>query len=233
MNGEFLSMNGIEWFGTAMSAIIAISLTQKNIKKLRIFNLVGAVGFSVYGFFIMSIPVILLNGFITLVDIYFLILMSRKDGYFTHLFVDPENNEYCRQFINHYMDDIHQFIPSFDESSLKGAEACFILRDMVPVSLIIFRPEGSDQIEIMLDYAVPAYRDFENARYFFNYVIDMMNLKGISRIISHPGSAEHNRYLERAGFLSSGKNGSQIYTKEIIPVRGTNSASASFVSTIM
>lgn len=226
-------MNGLEWFGTAMSAIIAISLTQKNIKKLRIFNLMGAVGFCVYGIFIMSIPVILLNGFITIADIYYLIQMRRKDGYFTHMFVDPENNEYCRQFISHHIDDIHQFIPSFDESSLKGAEACFILRDMFPVSLIVFRPEGSDQIDIMLDYAVPAYRDFENSRYFFDYVINMMNLKGISRIISHPGSDEHNLYLKKAGFTSTGKNGNQIYSKEITPARGANSTSASFVSTII
>jgi hypothetical protein len=67
MNADFLI-----WFGYVASGIIALSMTMNSIVKFRWINLVGALSFATYGFLINAIPVTFLNGFIALVDIYYL-----------------------------------------------------------------------------------------------------------------------------------------------------------------
>ncbi|MFN3410709.1 MAG: hypothetical protein ACK4YF_00930, partial [Exilispira sp.] len=65
-------MNTIELIGYISSIIIAISLTMSSVIKLRIFNLIGSLIFSVYGFIIKSYPVGFLNLFIVFVNIYYI-----------------------------------------------------------------------------------------------------------------------------------------------------------------
>ncbi|MBF9018291.1 MULTISPECIES: YgjV family protein [unclassified Oceanispirochaeta] len=73
-------MDNITIFGTFASILIAISLTMKNIKLLRLVNCFGAVLFSIYGYIIGAIPVLVVNAFIVVIDIYYYIaLISNKE----------------------------------------------------------------------------------------------------------------------------------------------------------
>lgn len=65
-------LNWIEIMGYAASVFVAVSLMMGSIIKLRILNFIGAILFGTYGFFIESIPVMFLNYFIGLTNIYFL-----------------------------------------------------------------------------------------------------------------------------------------------------------------
>ena len=67
-----MDISQIEYLGYLASLLVAISFTLKNIKKLRIVNSVGCLVFVAYGFAIDSVPVILTNGLITLINIYYL-----------------------------------------------------------------------------------------------------------------------------------------------------------------
>ena len=73
-----MDINQIEYIGYLASFLVAISFTLKNIVKLRIVNSMGGLVFIVYGFAIDSIPVIITNGLITLINIYYL---SKKNSY--------------------------------------------------------------------------------------------------------------------------------------------------------
>ncbi len=68
-----------EWVGYLASVVVAISLMMSNIKKLRWWNLVGAALFVAYGMAISAIPVALVNFFIVLIDIYYLIRLYKYE----------------------------------------------------------------------------------------------------------------------------------------------------------
>lgn len=62
----------IELIGTLASIIILISFMMKDIVKIRIINIIGSLCFIIYGFFIGSFSVLLLNSVLVLVHIYHL-----------------------------------------------------------------------------------------------------------------------------------------------------------------
>ncbi len=66
------SVNAIELLGYLASGLVAVSLMMRSLHKLRIINMIGAFLFTLYGFFIGAYPVAVLNGFIVLVNIYYL-----------------------------------------------------------------------------------------------------------------------------------------------------------------
>jgi uncharacterized membrane protein len=66
-----------EWVGYLASVVVAISLMMANIKKLRWWNLVGAGLFVAYGLAIDALPVALVNFFIVLIDIYYLVKLYK------------------------------------------------------------------------------------------------------------------------------------------------------------
>jgi len=62
-----------EWVGYAASLALIISFMMKNINTLRIINSLGAILFVVYGIMLAtSYPIIITNGFILTVNIYYL-----------------------------------------------------------------------------------------------------------------------------------------------------------------
>ncbi|MCK7630171.1 hypothetical protein MZ018_00825 [Shewanella sp. JNE10-2] len=67
-----------EWVGYLASVVVAISLMMSNIKKLRWWNLIGAALFVAYGVAIDAYPVALVNFFIVLIDIYYLVKLYRE-----------------------------------------------------------------------------------------------------------------------------------------------------------
>lgn len=191
----------VEYFGTAMSIIIAVSLMQKNIRWLRIINAAGALGFAVYGVLISALPVIALNSFIVVIDLWFLLKMRNADDRFDFLTVDGLKSIYIRKFIEFHMDDITSFFPDFNAEDRELVKGCLILRDVIPVSIILYRlDEEKKNGEIIIDYSVPSHRDRSNARYFFDYVLRHVELGEAERLTAVAGSSSHEKYLKHMGF---------------------------------
>jgi hypothetical protein len=212
----------IEWFGIFASILVAVSITMKNLKWLRIMNLIGSFAFAVYGICIRSLPVILLNIFTVGANIYYLLKLrkdSRRPETFDSLFVDPVSDDYVRRFILFHGEDISRFFPSFDPNpetgTLAGTECCFILRETLPVSLVAFRRGPGEEIAILLDYAVPAYRDFKNAKFFFETVSSRISVPGA--VFRAAGEVPaHANYLHRMGFVETGRTDRAVlFQKEI------------------
>lgn len=68
----------VEIMGYAASIMVAISLTMKDIVKLRILNFVGCALFVIYGVMIGAMPVVATNAFIACVNVYFLAKMYQE-----------------------------------------------------------------------------------------------------------------------------------------------------------
>lgn len=67
-----MSETTIEYIGYAAMAFIGISFLMKDIRTLRLLNLIGAGIFIYYGILLSQPPIYLLNSFIVLVNLYYL-----------------------------------------------------------------------------------------------------------------------------------------------------------------
>jgi hypothetical protein len=204
-------INFIQVFGYAATILIAISLTMSSIIKLRIINFFGAVCFSTYGFIIGAYPVFLLNGFISVIDAYYLIQFIRAEEFFRVLELQL-NSEYLSYFLKFHENEIQRFIPGFSYEPNENYHAMFVLRDAVPAGLVITEYLADDVIHIHLDFAAPGYRDFKMGKYVF---AEIFKKKNLVKIYSNPGNPKHEEYLKRMGFVKTMLNLETIYCLEM------------------
>ena len=171
-------MNLYELIGYAGSLMVAVSLMMKNIRHLRNVNLIGSSTFALYGLLLKAYPVFLLNGFIAIVDIYYLYGMNKKEDYFNLMPAQDENHPYLNKFLNYYKNDISKYFPDFSEDNIKGANCFFILRNLLPVGLFIYKELSQEKIEVLIDYAIPDYRDTKNGKFVYYTESILLKEKG-------------------------------------------------------
>ena len=193
----------IEWIGYAASIMVAVSLTMSNIRMLRYFNLVGSSLFSAYGYFLNLPPVFLVNGFIILINIYYLIKMEREKDSFS-LIPTQIDDAFFKKFTDFYHDDISSYFPNISLEALSDKwEYLFILRNMNPVGIFAFSEAEQRKVDIHLDYVSPKYRDFKNSYYLFEKLQAQLQGRGFkvyNAVGMHP---QHAKYLKKFGFMEN------------------------------
>ncbi|NCP88274.1 hypothetical protein GW781_02965 [bacterium] len=189
-----------EMVGYAGSLLVAVSLMMKSIVRLRVINLLGALIFVTYGLLIRAYPVALMNALIVGIDLYYLAQAWRQKDFFSLLKISPAD-EYLRRFLEFYQPEITRFLPEFRAPQDENILALFVLRNMVPAGLFLVRQEGETG-QILLDFVIPGYRDFEIGRFLFRQNAWFFRKQGLQQMVSTPGSAEHSAYLRRMGFKS-------------------------------
>lgn len=193
----------IELIGYVASALIAVSMMLSSILRLRLINLAGALAFTVYGILIGAIPVAILNGLIVVVNAHFLLRMMRAKEYFHCLSLRPESG-YLGYFLGFYGNDIRQSFPDFEPRGGENQMVLFILRDCAPAGVFIAEHEAGGVLRVMLDYAIPRYRDFKIGRFLFVEQADFFRQHGIREIVVSPRTADFGAYLIRVGFEPTG-----------------------------
>jgi GNAT superfamily N-acetyltransferase len=189
-----------EIVGYIASIIIAISVTNTNVLRLRLFNLAGAACFVAYGFLIKAWPVTGLNLYIVGVNCFFLFKMFRNREFFKLLEVRPES-DYLVHFIEHYSKDIRRDTPRFQYQPNANQITLFVLRNTVPAGVFIGEVKRNGDLEVKLDYVTPDYRDLKVGEFLLNQQIDYFRKRGVKRIVSPAGSARHAKYLKEMGFI--------------------------------
>lgn len=193
-------MSWINIIGYTGTALIALSITMNNIWRLRWINLFGAATFATYGFLVSAYPVLALNSFITLVDIYYLAQMSRRKDYFTLAEVPEGSYLFLNKFLEFYQADIARFFPEFTRDRIRSSQCVFILRNLVPVGLFIYEAQPGGVAEIHLDYVRPEYRDLKNARFLYAAQAESLQARGIHTFIARSRVKAHRDYLQKMGF---------------------------------
>lgn len=204
-------INFVEIIGYAASVLVAVSLMMSSIVKLRVINLVGAAIFSAYGFIIGALPVGFLNGFIAIVDVYYLVEIFTTKEYFRVLEVQPDS-AYLKYFLEFHSKDIKKFIPSFSFNPEGSCIVMFVLRNSVPAGLVLADCMSDKSVFVTLDYAIPGYRDFKMGKYVFNKIF---REKEIKKIYTDPGNETHQKYLKKMGFAGTELNGKPSYLLKI------------------
>lgn len=208
-------MSWVELIGYAGSVLIAVSMMMNSLVKLRWINLVGAVSFAVYGGLVGAYPVLVVDGFIALVDIYYLWRMSRQWDYFTLLPIQRRDNSFLVGFLRFHADDIARYYPNFDLDKVENPRHAFVLRNMNPAGLVVFTEEREDVV-IHLDYVLPIYRDLRCARFFINRMADRWRERGLKRILSPAAGAMQRDYLQRLGFKPGLPEGLSLFERSLV-----------------
>jgi len=188
-----------ELVGYLASLMVAISLTMSNVWRLRWINLVGAALFATYGALVGARPVFVVNTFIACVNVYFLVALATRRDYFAYVDVTGPNVRMVQKFVEFYQDDVRRYFPDFDAGRLAGAHAYFVLRNVMPVGLFVYEPKAGGEIEILLDYVIPDYRDFRNAQFLFG-AQEHLAREGYHTWVCRTTVPAHRDYLLAIGF---------------------------------
>ena len=203
--GMIDTMTAFPWLsllGYAASVIIAISLMQRSVLRLRLINLAGAATFATYGFLIGAYPVGILNMMTATINIIQLVRLRRRKEIFRILEVSPES-QYLSYFLEFEHRDIKKFVPQFGFDPTSTNLVMFVLRDLVPAGLLLGEIKG-ETLLVHLDYAVAQYRDLKIGTFLFVDEADFFRDRGVKEIVIPAGVDEHPRYLERMGFSPAG-----------------------------
>lgn len=190
-----------EIIGYAASALIVISLMMNSLVRLRVINLIGAIVFVAYGVLIAAWPIVIVNGFVIVIDAYFLWKAFTASPYLSTLQVSPESR-YLAEFLTFHAGDIAKTNPGFTGTNPEDL-TLLVLRDMEPAGAFVAEASG-DRLAIRLDWVKPGYRDFKLGRHLFGGDGELFLDRGY-RVLSAPaGPAVHDRYLQRMGFTRRG-----------------------------
>ncbi len=189
-----------EIVGYVASIVIAISVMNTNVLRLRLFNIAGAVLFTIYGFLIKAWPIAGLNFFIVIVNAVHLFRIIRAREFFKLLEVSPDS-AYLNHFLAHYLRDIRKYNPNFEYEQSDSQIAVFVLRNTVPAGLFIAELQRNGDLQVKLDYVVPDYRDLKVGDFLLNQQIDFFRERGVRRIVSAAGTSRHAKYLKEMGFI--------------------------------
>jgi len=187
-----------QYLGYLASALIVVSLTMRSLLKLRMLNLVGAGTMALYGLFISAYPVVILNGLIVCIDIFYLREMFVKHDYFRLLEV-RQNSKYLDYFLRFYADEIQRFLPDFSFRQSDNVMVYFVLRNLVPAGLVIAH-RNNDCLFVEMDFVIPGYRDFKVGKFVYAPDSTLLTNAGIKIVYSKPGTQKHRDYLEKMGF---------------------------------
>ena len=187
----------IELVGYVGSGLVVLSLAQKSILRLRFIGLVGSMTFFMYSLLIEAYPITIVNVIAASIHTYYLRkLIRRPEEVFSTLSVRPDSR-YLQRFLEFHAKDIARYQPEFRPDLGDNMACTLLLRDMVPAGVVVYREDGQ-ALKIVLDYAIPEYRDFKLGRFLFS---ERSGVFAPGTVLWSPASnTDHARYLERMGF---------------------------------
>jgi len=190
----------IDIIGYSGSFLVALSLSMKSISRLRKINLIGASTFAIYGLLVQAYPVFVLNSFISIVDIYYLLQMRKQKDYFELLTIRTNESPFLLRFLEYHSDDIKLFFPEFEFDIQKDYLIVFILRNLLPVSLFVAKKQEGETLQICLDFSIPAYRDRQNAHFLYHRGQEFFKDLNYRFLITCSDVPAHQKYLQKLDF---------------------------------
>ena len=203
----------IEIVGYLGSFFIALAMTFSSIIRLRWFSLVGTILFTTYGFAIGAYPVGIVNAFIMLTNIVFLVRQYSKKELFRTLEI-RNDNKYLLDFIQFHKEDIAKFYPKFSPQESEDHLSFLVLRNMQVAGVFVGRLLDNNRLCVELDYVTPEYRDYKLGKYVYSADQPLFQEKNIKSLISGSYSPKNDAYLKKLGFKSVIEDGNSIFLKE-------------------
>ena len=139
-----------------------------------------------------------IGSILVLINLYYLIRLRKSDRNYD--FIEGKPGESLVQYmINFYHTDIQKYFPIFKEKQPECDTAYVICKDAAPAGLFLGNKRGKGELEVLLDYSVPAYRDCSVGNYLYSKLKD----QGIRKMIFTGTPGPHESYLQTMGFEKS------------------------------
>jgi hypothetical protein len=198
-------LTGTEFVGYLASALVVLSLTMASVVRLRIISLCGSITFVVYGILLESVPIVITNVSISVINVWFLrreFALGAPHGRDLGVSHIRPDSPFLRDFVAFHLIDIHRFQPDFRLPSGDDVVTLLLNRDGQPAGLVIGRRTDST-LTIDLDYVLGPYRDSRLGRWLYGPGAAVFRADGIERLRSAGTTDTHRKYLERVGFRPS------------------------------
>lgn len=197
----------VELAGYVGSILVLVSFLMTSVVKLRVINAAGGTICAVYAMIIQSYPTALMNFCLVGINIYYLSRLRKADGNFALIGGMP-GESFIQYMTDFYRTDIQKYFPVFKERQPDCDTVYVICKDAVPAGLFLGNKRQPGELEVILDYSVPAFRDCSVGNYLYSKLKD----KGIRRMIFTGIPGLHESYLQTMGFEKV--NG--VYVKELV-----------------
>lgn len=193
-----------ELIGYLASVLVVASLAMTSVVRLRLLSLAGSVTFVVYGVLIDSIPILVTNGAIAALNIWFLSkeLGGRRD---LGTVVVPPDSPFLLDFLAHHTNEIARFQPDYDPTTVPSF-ALVLTRDGLPAGVLLGEQVGA-RLDIELDFVLRAFRDSSIGRWLYGPGAVVFRRAGIEQLTATALSDAHRGYLARVGFVDDPEAG--------------------------
>lgn len=192
--------------GYVASALILLAMTMTAVVRLRTVGLLGSLAMAGYGALIDAWPVVAANVLIACAHVHHLRRLLLTKAEFQLQPIATASHWYFERFLAFYAGDIRRSHPSFDVQAIPRPKGYFILRDMVSAGLFLYLERGRD-LEIVLDYVTPDYRDLKNAHFAYGELDKRIDASRFDRFVVRPGTRQMQGYFTRMGFRPSAEPG--------------------------
>ena len=184
-----------EIIGYTGSALVVISMLMTSIVRLRVINLTGSLIFTVYALLIRSYPTAAMNVFLVGINVWHLIRLRNTSKHYELIRTDPDDSVFA-YLLKTSMEDIRLWFPAFSVPSRKPEIALLVCHDRNPAGLFLASDAGDGTIEVLLDYALPVYRDTSVGRNIYGYLAE----KGYQTAVFRMNAPKHVGYMENIGY---------------------------------
>jgi hypothetical protein len=189
----------LELLGYLASVLIVISLLMKSFIRFRFINLIGSLFFVIYSLLYKTYPVALLNSFSVIFNVYFILQFLFRRDYFKMLKCLPDAALFI-EFLSFYKNDILKYFPSFFEQKLDDCSCYYILRNMKPSGIFVFRHNDDESADIIIDYVTAEFRDAKIGKFIYKDNLNLFLNLGIKSFNVKNPLKLHLKYLEKMDF---------------------------------
>ena len=184
------------YFGYLASLLLIIALLVNNDLKFRWYNTFGNIAFITYAVILHAFPVLLTNGILIVINLFYLIKIYRKKENFDLLEFAGEEKLVGR-FLSYYQKDINTYFPGFNVGEISGNLNFVVIRDLVIANIFSASLSANGDAEVMINYTVEKYRDYKVGTFIFEKEKDYLLSKGIKRIVyKKVSNKKHAKFLK-------------------------------------
>ena len=202
----------IELIGYLGSILVLVSMVMTSVIKLRVINLTGSVIFAAYALMIRSYPTAVMNICLAGVNIYHLRRLLKEQKNYDLIPASLEDG-FVSFLLRSNEADIRKFFPSFSAENVPADVVCLLCCDSNPAGLFLGKKLENGAVEVLLDYALPVYRDTTVGRFLYQRLVQ----EGFRSLVFRQNAPEHTPYLEKMGYQK--KNDEFVLDLSPLPVK--------------
>ena len=203
------------YIGYLASLCLIIGLLAKTELFFRIFSASGCTCFIIYAIILNAIPVLITNGTLFCINIYYLRKLLKKKEFFDLIEFKGEEKMIDR-FFQYYQQDITGYFPSFQKNMLLQNLNFAVFRDLVIAIVFSAKLTEKGDAEVNINYTLEKYRDYKVGKFIFQREKEFLLSKGIKRIVYRQVTNKNHLYfLKKMGFLPEQAGNETFWVKAI------------------